>query len=36
MKIILNQTGEKQDRKVLNHCLTGLEMMGKKDDVPGA
>lgn len=36
MKIILNQTGEKQDRKVLNYCLTGLEMMGKRDDVPEA
>lgn len=36
MKIILNQIGKRQDRKALNYHLTGLEMMGKKDDVPEA
>lgn len=36
MKIIINQIGKMQDRQVLNYHMTGLEMMGKKDDAPAA
>lgn len=36
MKIILNPIGKRQDKKVFSYYLTGLEMMGKMDDVPEA